>query len=142
MNKFKILYTDGTEFEGDPFGGGWNQINVTKQIAKLEYVLGNSCIIMEGFKQYNHFKERLGLQVKGYSKVILMGRTDGNTLLIIFDLLKKKIYHIEKPCGEEYGKQILAGWIDGLLTTPEAFVNGEKIYPTVEFKKIEKTDVH
>ncbi len=125
-NGFKILYTDGTEFEGDPFVGDWKKVDDTKQIAKLEYVLGNSCITMEGFKQYNIFKERLGLQVKGYSKVILMGRTEGNSLLIIFDLLKNKIYKVEKPFGEEWGKQILAGWQEGQLTKPQ-----------VRFKKLD-----
>ncbi len=126
MNKFKVLYTDGTEFEGDPFEGDWKKLDDTKQIVKLEYVLGNSCIIMEGFKEYNHCKERLGLQVKGYSKVILMGRGEGNSLLIIFDLLENKIYKVEKPYGEEYGKQILDGWQEGQL-----------VKPTVRFKKLD-----
>ena len=126
MNRFKILYTDGTEFEGDPFIGDWKKVDDTKQIAKLEYVLGNSCITMQGFKQYNHCKERLGLQVKGYSKVILMGRTEDNSLLIIFDLLNNKIYKVEKPYGEEWGKQVLDGWQEGKLTTPE-----------VRFKKLD-----
>jgi len=126
MNKFKVTYTDGTEFEGDPFIGDWEKVDDTKQIAKLEYVLGNSCITMEGFKQYNHFKERLGMQVQGYAKVILMGRTAGNSLLIIFELQTNKIYKVEKPFGEEWGKQILAGWCDGKLTTPE-----------VRFKKLD-----
>ncbi len=126
MNKFLITYIDGTTFEGDPFIGDWLKVDNTKQIAKFEYVLGNSCIIMEGFKEYNHFKERLGMQVQGYSKVILMGRTEGNSLLIIFDLQTNKLYKVEKPFGEEWGKQILAGWQDGKLTTPQ-----------VRFKKLD-----
>ena len=126
MNKFLITYIDGTTFEGDPFIGDWLKVDNTKQIAKFEYVLGNSCIIMEGFKEYNHFKERLGMQVQGYSKVILMGRTEGNSLLIIFDLQTNKLYKVEKPFGEEWGKQILAGWCDGKLTIPQ-----------VRFKKID-----
>jgi len=126
MNKFLITYTDGTVFEGDPFVGDWKKIDDTKQIAKLDYVLGNSCITMEGFKQYNHFKERLGMQVQGYSKVILMGRTEGNSLLIIFDLKTNQLYKVEKSFGEEYGKQILTGWQEGKLTTPQ-----------VRFKKLD-----
>ncbi len=126
MNQFKILYSDGTEVVGDAFKGDWKKLNDTKQIVKLEYVLGNSCIIMEGFKQYNHFKERVGLQKSGYLKVILMGRTEGNSLLIIFDLIKNKIYKVEKPYGKEYGMQILDGWQTGQLTKP-----------TVKFKKLD-----
>ncbi len=129
MNGFKILYTDGTEAEGDSFKGDWKQLNVTKQIAKLQYVLGNSCVVMEGFKEYNHLKERVGLQVKGYTKVLLMGRTNGNSLVIIFDLIKKNILKIEKPYGEEWGKQILDGWQEGQLTKP-----------TVRFKKLENQE--
>ena len=126
MNKFLVTYTDETTFEGDPFVGDWLKIDDTKKIAKFVYVLGNSCIIMEGFKQYNHCKERLGMQVKGYSKVILIGRTEGNSILIVFDLLKDKIYKVEKPYGEEYGKQILSGWQEGQLTKPQ-----------VRFKKLD-----
>ena len=126
MNGFKILYTDGSEVEGDSFKGDWKKLKVTKQIAKLQYVLGNSCITMEGFKEYNHLKECVGLQVKGYSKIILMGRTKDNSVLIIFDLLKNKIYKIEKPYGEEYGNQILAGWQKGQLTKPR-----------IKFKKLD-----
>ena len=126
MNTFKILYTDGTEVIGDAFEGDWKKLDDTKQIVKLEYVLGNSCILMEGFKQYNHLKECLGMQVRGYSRVILMGRTEGNSLLIVFDLKTNQIYKLEKPYGEEYGKQILAGWQDGKLTTPQ-----------VRFKKLD-----
>ena len=121
MNGFKILYTDKSIFEGDPFVGDWVKVDNTKQIAKLEYVLGDSFIIMEGFKQYNHLKERVGLQVKGYTKVILMGRTEGNSTLIIFDLLKNKIHKVQKPYGEEYGKQILSGWKQGMLNNPKVY---------------------
>ncbi len=119
MNKFLVTYTDGTTFEGDPFVGDWLKVDDTKQIAKLVYVLGNSCITIEGFKQYNHFKERLGMQIQGYKSIILMGRTGGNSLLIIFDLKTNQIYKVEKPYGEEYGKQILAGWQEGKLTAPQ-----------------------
>lgn len=125
MSKFKILYTDGTEFQGDPFIGDWKKIDNTKQIAKLQYVLGNSCIIMSGFKEYNHCKERLGFQVKTYTRVILMGRTEGKSILIIFDLINNKIYKIEKPYGEEYGKQILDGWQEGKLDKPQ--INFKKL---------------
>ena len=92
---------------------------------------------MQGFKEYNHGKERLGLQVKGYGKIILFGRTDNNSLLIIFDLLKNEICKMIKPYGQEYGKQIIAGWQRGKLNNPEAFINGKKIYPNV--LKVKKT---
>lgn len=126
MNRFKILYTDNTEFQGDPLQKDWVKIDDTKQIAKLEYVLGNSCILMEGFKEYNHLKECLGLQMQGYSKILLMGRSDGNTVIIVFDLQKQNIYQMEKPYGEEYGKQILRGWQKGKLNNP-----------SVKFKKLD-----
>jgi len=124
--KFTILYIDDTTVIGDTFAGDWKKLDSTKQIVKLQYVLGNSCIIMEGFKQYNHFKEIIGMQVNGFGKVILMGRTKSKSLLIIFDLIKDKIYKVEKPFGEEWGRQILDGWQNGKLTTP-----------TVRFKKLD-----
>ena len=121
MNKFTVLYTDGSQFSGDPLKRDWNLIDDTKQIAKLQYILGNQCLIMEGFKQYNHFKEKVGLQVKGMTKILLMGRREKDTLIITFDLINNKIFQKMAIHGEEYGKQILSGWQQGILNNPKAY---------------------
>jgi len=121
MNKFTVFYSDKTHFSGDPLKNDWKLIDDTKKIVKFIYILGDKCIVMEGFKQYNHFKEKLGLQAKGISKILLMGRRKKDTLIITFDLVGKKIFKRMVPYGEEYGKQILAGWQNGLLTKPNAY---------------------
>lgn len=121
MNKFIVYYSDKTQFSGDPFKSDWNKIDDTKQITKFVYVLGNSCIIMQGFKQYNHLKEKLGLQVRGLSKILLMGRREKDTLVITLDIIKNKIIKKMVPHGKEYGDQILAGWQEGLLNDPKAY---------------------
>ncbi len=128
MNKFTILYTDNTVFIGNPFENDWMKIDNSKQIAKLQYMCGNSCVIMENYGQYNHFKEFLGYQKKGIARILLMGRKEDTTDIIIFDLKNKKIYKEEKPLYQEYGKQILAGWQKGLLNNPKSYFKkiGEK----------------
>ena len=118
MNKFTVFYNDGTQFSGNPIKSDCNLIDDTKQIIKLEYVLGNSCVIMEGYGSYNHLKEKLGLQQRGILRILLMGRKKNTTDIIIFDMRDKKIYVEEKPIYKEYNKQILAGWQKGLLTNP------------------------
>ena len=120
MNKFTVFYDDGTNFSGDPFKSEWNNINVTKQIIKLEYVLGNSCVILEGYKQYNHLLEYVGLGQKGITRILLMGRTNDNTEIIVIDLKQNKIYKDFKPIYQEYGKQILNGWQKGMLMIPKS----------------------
>ncbi len=122
MNKFTVVYTDKTEFSGDPFNHDWNKMPVTKQISKLVYLLGNQIIVMSGFKEYNHCIEKLGLQAKGISKILLMGRREKDTLIITFDLMKNKIFQKMSVHGKEYGVQILAGWKEGKLNKPKAYL--------------------
>lgn len=121
MNKLTIFYNDGTYFSGDPFNKDWVKVDDTKQITKFEYLLGNKCIIMSGFKQYNHLIEYVALGTKRVQKILLMGRKEDITVIIIFDLQNGKIYKLNKPYGEEYGKQILAGWKNGILNNPKVF---------------------
>ena len=120
MDKFTVFYADGTNFSGDPFKSEWMSIDVTKQIIKLEYVLGNSCVVMEGYRMYNHLLECVGLGQKGITRILLMGRTNDNTEIIVIDLKKNKIYKEFKPLYQEYGNQILNGWQKGMLTTPKS----------------------
>ncbi len=121
MNKFTIFYSDKSQFTGDPFKRDWDLIDKNKKIIKFVYIIGNKCIVMEGFQQYNHFKEMLGLQAKGMSKILLMGRRKKDTLIITFDLINNKIFQKMVVHGKEYGKQTLAGWKEGILTTPKAY---------------------
>ena len=122
MDKFTVFYTDGTQFSGEPFKRDWSKIDSTKQIIKLEYMLGNACIIMEGYKQYNHLIEHIAIAGKKdrIEKIYLMGRTDGDTEIIILALREGKIYKQSKPCYQEYGKQLLAGWQKGKLDNPKS----------------------
>lgn len=127
MNKFTVFYNDGTIFSGDPMKHDWDLVDVTKQIIKLQYLLGNSCVILEGYGAYNHFKEKIGYQKEGILRILLMGRKEDTTDIIIFDLKKNKIYKEETPIYKEYGNQILAGWQTGLLNNPKSY-----------FKKLER----
>lgn len=121
MNKFTVIYDDNTELSGNPLNSEWKKIDDAKEIIRLIYQLGNSCIIMEGYKQYNHLLEFVSLGVKGLNRVLLMGRTDADTEIIILDVRNGKIYKDFRPCYQEYGKQILDGWQKGKLTTPKSY---------------------
>lgn len=120
MNKFTVFYDDGTNFSGDPFKSEWNNIDVARQIIKLEYIYGNFCIIMEGYRMYNHLLECVGLGQKGITRILLMGRTNDNTEIIVIDLKYNKIYKEFKPLYQEYGKQILNGWQKGMMMKPKS----------------------
>lgn len=122
MGKFTVIYDDGTEFSGDPFKHEWSKIDDTKKIIKLEYTVGNYCVVMEGYKQYNHTIEYIALDKKRISKIILMGRTDGDTGIIVLDIIKNRIGQCKRRCYEEYGKQVLHGWQEGELSTPKSIL--------------------
>ena len=120
MNKFTVFYDDGTNFSGDPFKSEWKKIDVTRQIIKLEYILSNFCVVMEGYRQYNHLLEYIAMGQKSISRILLMGRTFDNTEIIVFNLKTNKIYKEIKPLYREYGDQILNGWQKGMLMTPKS----------------------
>ena len=120
MNKFTITYEDNTQFNGDPLKGDWKNIDDTKVIIKLEYLIDKIYISMEGYSQYAHFKECVGMGQKGINKILLMGRTNEETEIIVLDLKQNKIYKDFKPKYREYGNQVLAYWQEGKLTTPKS----------------------
>jgi len=91
MNKFTILYDDNTTFSGNPLKRDWMKIDQTKKILKLEYVLNKTLIVLEGYKQYNHLLEFVALGQKGIQRILLMGRKNDDTDIIIIDLRKNKI---------------------------------------------------
>ena len=121
MIKFIVLYSDKTHFSGDPLKRDWDNIDESKKIVRFVYQFDNRCLVLEGFKQYNHCKERLGLQGKGIGKILIMGRREKDTLVITFDLVKNKIFQKMVSHEKEYGKQIIAGWKEGILKEPKAY---------------------
>ena len=129
MNKFIVTYEDNTTFSGDPLNSDWIKIDESKKIIKLDYLLDKILISMEGYKQYNHLLECVGLGGKGIQRILLMGRTNAETEIIVLDLKQNKVYKDFKPCYREYGNQILNGWQEGLLNNPKS--NFKKI-PNVQ----------
>ena len=121
MNQFTVLYSDGTHFSGDPLKSEWKNIDESKQIIKLQYILGNHCVVMEGYSQYNHTLECVGLGAKGVTRILLMGRKEEETEIVVFDLIKKNLYKEVKPKYQEYGNQILDGWQEGLINNPKSY---------------------
>ena len=120
MNKFIVYYEDGTTFEGNPLQHDWKKIDETKIIVKLEYVFNKAGVLMEGYKEYNHLLEYAQMGAKGLQRILLMGRTDEESQIVVLDLKQNKCYRDYKPAYREYGDQILNGWQKGKLTTPKA----------------------
>jgi hypothetical protein len=75
MNKFTVTYENGTTFSGDPLKKEWKNINPSLKIIKFEYLLDKVLITMEGYGQYNHLLEHVGMGQKGIALILLMGRT-------------------------------------------------------------------
>jgi len=120
MNGFKLYFEDNTIFEGKSIPkSDWSKAP-DKKIIGMEYTLGDQTRILEGYKQYNHLVENYAIigGGTGIRAVYLMGRTDNKTHIIIFDIQKKMILMKEVNYGEEYGKQILRGWKEGILNNP------------------------
>jgi len=122
MNKFTVFYSDDSKFEGDPFRKDWIKIDDTKQIVKVEYLLGKSCVMMQGYSEYNHNKEHFGLSRKGIMRILLMGRKENKSDIIILNLVEKTITKKITPLFQEYGNQILTGWKTGILNNPKSYL--------------------
>jgi len=57
---------------------------------------------------------------KGLQRILLMGRSNGETEIVVLDFVKNKVYKDYKPVYREYGDQILNGWQKGKLDNPKA----------------------
>lgn len=119
---FKLRNGKGTTVLGSGFEGDWKNIGDDFKITELEYTFGDIKITMTGYKQYNHLLECVALGAKGIVKIMLMGRTQDYTDIIGFDLKAKQLFRERKSIGEEYGKQILSGWKEGVLNEPQTKV--------------------
>lgn len=120
MNKFTVFYESGTKFEGNPLEHDWYKIDESKKIIKLEYFFNNIGVKMEGYREYNHCLEYTSMGAKGLQRILLMGRTNGETAIVVLDFVKNKVYKDYKPVYREYGDQILNGWQKGKLDNPKA----------------------
>jgi len=120
MNKFTVFYSDKTQFSGNPLAHDWYKIDITKQIIKLEYFFDKVGIVMEGYRQYNHCLKYAAMGQKGLQKIMLMGRTNEETEIVVLDLKQNKVYKDFKPKYREYGQQILNGWQKGMLMIPKS----------------------
>ncbi len=120
MKKFTVHYEDGTKFEGEPLKHDWYKIDETKIIVKLEYVFDKVGILMEGYKEYNHLLEFSQMGSKGLQRVLLMGRTNEESEIVVLDFARNNCHRDYKPAYREYGDQILNGWQRGKLGTPRS----------------------
>jgi len=120
MNGFKLYFEDGTSFMGQSIPkSDWSKAP-EKKIIKMEYTLGNQTRVLQGYKQYNHLIENYAILGAGVSirAVYLMARRKTTTLIITFDIQNKRVFIRHVKYGNEYGKQILSGWKEGLLNNP------------------------
>lgn len=133
--KFKLIFEDNTSFQGNSFEADWNKAP-EKIIKAMQFICTNPVFVKQlngkttltfvGYKQYNHLVEHEGgFGTKPYSsKIFLMARQEENTFIVTFDLKNKTIFKKQVPHGMEYGKQILAGWKDGILAKdPKIILN-------------------
>lgn len=121
MNKhnFRVYFKDGTIFYGNSFQGDWKRVDITKQIVSFYYVLGNKKVLMDGYKEYNHKIEKVSFQRSGITKILLMGRKENYSDIIMFDVKNMKICVKRTPIGSEYNGQILSDWKKGELDDPK-----------------------
>lgn len=120
MDYFKLHFEDGTIFQGQTIpNSNWNK-SPDKKITMLEYSYDKGRVLLKGYKQYHHLYEqqaKMGHPTK-ITCVMIMGRTDDKTLVIIFDFKTGKVFTEFREYGKEYGNQILSNWKDGVLNNP------------------------
>lgn len=121
MNKFVVYYKDGSSFQGNPFQTDWKKVDPDKIVTKFEYYMPKFKITMEGYKQYNHLLECVGFGKTNINKIMLMGRKNEYTDIVIIDLKRNIVSQGERSYGKEYGNQILDGWVNGELNDPRIY---------------------
>ena len=110
-----LFYADDTFFTGQSLNGDWKKAP-EKPIKEMVYVLGEKTIKLTGFKEYNHCVEIIHTitKQKSIARILLMGRNEKTSDLIVIDLKQKKVFKQTVLHGKEYNGMIITGWKEGL----------------------------
>lgn len=122
---YKVYFTDAPALEGNSYDGSWKNLP-DEPIIKLEYYTDwNKTIILEGYKEYNHciLKYNIGGKETHTAPIVLLiGRKETESDLIILHLKHKKIFLKKTLIGMEYNGQDIKGWRSGILNNPNVSV--------------------
>lgn len=124
---YKIIFEDGSNFEGGTIHDSkWNDMP-TNKIKRLEYYLFAKTIILENYEEYNHIIEYshiMSINQTFVSKIILMGKCSEEIHSIIIDISKKSVSLQKSLIGQEYNNKPTSGWKVGILDlTPKFYFN-------------------
>lgn len=114
---YEIKFTDGTEFKGGNLKDTkWNQIP-DKPIYSLTYYFFGKAITLTEYESYNHIWEKAQNLFNGQEilcDIYLMARTEGQTIVIHFNLIKETT----DVSGFSYDKELrgkaVSGWKKGI----------------------------
>ena len=113
---YKVIFEDGTVFNGgEPENSRWNEIP-NKPIAEIEYWLGKH-IHLKNYEAYNHLTKyafRVDNQQQSVVAVIILDKILNIVQRFCFDLIKRELIIDEVPFGIEYNNKPASGWKTGL----------------------------
>jgi len=96
----------------------WNEMP-DKPIKSIEYSCLEKTFVLENYLEYNHIVERKQIINKPgepqITKILLMTRTNENTLIIIFDFIKNTAYPTATEINKEYMNKPVTGWKKGIV---------------------------
>lgn len=112
---YQLTYLDNSTYTGQSLSNDWDNAP-NKPIKKLVYCFNKKNYVFEGYKEYIHLKENVvSLNgKKGITQIVIIGRKEFESHLLIINFLKKKVYREVMPIGEEYNNLILNGWKKGI----------------------------
>lgn len=112
---YEITFVDGKKFKGNSLDGSWKNVP-NKPIKELLYFFGTKKLLLKGYKQYNHLVEKVNVLGKkvAVSQILLIGRKEKESDLLIIDFTNKRIFKEVVEIGEEYQVPVTTGWRNGI----------------------------
>lgn len=101
---YQLTFVDGTIFKGNSLDGSWKTVP-NKPIKEFLYFFGTKKILLKDYKSYNHLIEKVNILGKeaAISMVLLIGRKETESDLIIIDFKNGKLFKEVVEMGNEYG---------------------------------------
>lgn len=114
---YKIIFVDGTEFNGgNPENSEWNKIP-DKPIAELYYDYLGKQIHLQNYEAYNHLLKHafnINTQQSVIVAVLLLVKEHDIVQRFIYDLIRNELIVDKVTYGQEYNNKPALGWKAGL----------------------------
>jgi hypothetical protein len=121
---YKVIFEDGTSFNGGTFPNSlWAEMP-DKPIIELYYYLGGNCLKMKGYERYNHLFEHVAslfTKQKKINGIYILGERKDCIERFYLNFKNAQLEHSFCKFGHEFRGGMSTGWKQGVNNQEPAY---------------------